>query len=175
MKRIRRSNPPNAHEYAIVETFIRFVILPPSKTRNISAFAIFATHIAPSASKQIPSGVKLSGLAQTRRFKSPPSGKISTLVSLVVNIRLFPLLKKLVIFFNFNVRSLIVGFNSSIALLFFYLLTDRLIHSNAALLSTLLLIIHPKFVEFKHEGRQEAFSEIIISIFRSFINSRIFL
>jgi hypothetical protein len=65
------------HAIACVATRIRSVTSPPSRTRSTSLLTGDATQIAPSASRQIPSGIAFSSCAQTRRFESEPSSAMS--------------------------------------------------------------------------------------------------
>jgi hypothetical protein len=78
MNKVRRSSPPNMQAKeprSPVE--ILFVTSPPSRTRIVSLLRGSATQIAPSESKQIPSGKFPPKSAHTRRLDSVPSAALS--------------------------------------------------------------------------------------------------
>ena len=60
---------------------MRSMIWPPSATRTHSAAAALATQMAPSASRQMPSGRRRGSSAHTLRFDSVPSAAMSKAVS----------------------------------------------------------------------------------------------
>src|SRR5262249_28710709 len=76
-KSVRRSGPPSMHAMACVATGMRCVTAPPSRTRSTVWLTGEATQMAPSASRQMPSGTARSSCAQTRRFESVPSAAAS--------------------------------------------------------------------------------------------------
>ena len=84
INRVRRSGPPsisaNGARFSSSPTRCRTV--PPSATRATENPAV-ATHTAPSASMQMPSGPRPS--ANTRRPDSPPSASMSNAVSRPAN------------------------------------------------------------------------------------------
>ena len=80
MNRVQPSSPPSAQAYVPWPTSTRSVTSPPSRTRATPVPDAFATQIAPSASRVHPSGVISVNCAQTRRFSSVPSGRMSNAV-----------------------------------------------------------------------------------------------
>ena len=70
--RVRRSAPPSMHAISMRSLAMRCEMRPPSCTRSSSRLIGDATQIAPSASRQMPSGTAPLSCAQTRRFESAP-------------------------------------------------------------------------------------------------------
>jgi hypothetical protein len=81
--RVRRSSPPSVQAYALSDspTDTRSVTTPPSRTRMRSPLIGSANQIAPSASRQMPSGMAPSTRAYSRRSCSVPSSAIRNAVS----------------------------------------------------------------------------------------------
>src|SRR6185312_14537516 len=82
MKSVLRSGPPSMQAYepsAPVE--ISRSMRPPSNARTTRLPTGSATQIAPSSSRQMPSGKTPSNCANTRRLARPPSASMSNAVS----------------------------------------------------------------------------------------------
>ena len=81
-KSVVRSGPPSMHTYAPRRSTVTMsVTAPPSHTRRTRPVRGHADQIAPSASRQMPSGTAPSSLAHSRRPESVPSAATSKAVS----------------------------------------------------------------------------------------------